>query len=155
MQIPASATCQCGQVRLQLNSEPLFVYACHCTSCQKRTGSAFSMGIMALDETVDIRGELSSWERTADTGQVNTRYSCSECGNIIYGVGTLAPRVLKLQAGLLDDTRDLEPEVHIWTRSAQAWVILPKGVPKFSRQPEDPLALLSAAADYRQQRGST
>lgn len=42
----ATGSCQCGAITYALSGEALFVYACHCHSCQKRTGSAFSMGLL-------------------------------------------------------------------------------------------------------------
>lgn len=33
--------CQCGLIRYQLLCPPLFCYACHCSECQKLSGSAF------------------------------------------------------------------------------------------------------------------
>ncbi len=35
--------CQCGQVRFEIHGEPVKVYACHCTICQKQSESAFGM----------------------------------------------------------------------------------------------------------------
>ncbi len=58
MNYPASGSCQCGQVQLKLTTPPLFTYACHCRDCQKRTGSAFSMGLVVAGDAVDVEGEL-------------------------------------------------------------------------------------------------
>ena len=46
MDTPAQGSCQCGAIQLTVNSAPLLTYACFCSSCQKRTGSAFSMGLV-------------------------------------------------------------------------------------------------------------
>lgn len=35
--------------------------------------------------------------------------------------------------GTLDDTSWLRPTIHVWTRSAQPWVILPEGSTVFER----------------------
>jgi hypothetical protein len=154
MNIPAPGACQCGQLQLQLRSAPLFSYACHCQDCQKRTGSAFSMGLVCAAEGIAIDGQLSSWTRTSEDGHTNTRYSCADCGNIIYGASTASEGLWKLQTGLLDDTSDLHPEVHIWTCRKQAWLALPPDVPVFERQPEDLSDLLTAAINYRESAGS-
>ncbi len=49
--------CQCGTIHYRVTAEPLFTYACHCGSCQKRTGSAFSMGMVVLTESLHGEGE--------------------------------------------------------------------------------------------------
>ena len=144
-------SCQCGAIRYTLHSEPLFIYACHCRDCQKRTGSAFSMGLVVAAATLAVDGELTAWSRYSDEGNTNTRYSCADCGNIIYGIGESNPDLAKLQAGTLEDTTDVAPDVHMWTCRKQAWVTLPPEVPQFDTQP-DAMTLLQAAMDYR---GST
>jgi hypothetical protein len=130
---------------LELSAEPLFTYACHCLDCQKRTGSAFSMGLVVAGDAVRIQGKLTSWTRGSDDGHVNTRHSCSDCGNIIYGDSSASPGLLKVQAGLLEYTSDVRPGVHIWTCRKQAWVLLPDDTPSYERQPEDLGELLAVA----------
>lgn len=151
MNTPWSGSCQCGAVTYTVNADPLFTYACHCSSCQKRTGSAFSMGLIIPTAAMDLKGALTAWTRISEQGNANTRYSCASCGNIIYGIGESNPELAKLQAGTLEDTRAVEPEVHIWTVNKQRWLALPSRVPQFETQPEDTLELLQAALDYRAQ----
>ena len=40
-QAPLDGGCSCRQVRFRLLSGPLFVHCCHCTWCQRESGSAF------------------------------------------------------------------------------------------------------------------
>jgi len=86
---------------------------------------------------------------SSDKGVTNTRYSCADCGNIIYGIGESTAAFAKLQAGTLDDTSAVQPEVHIWTQNKQHWLILPERVPQFETQPTELSALLQPALDYR------
>jgi hypothetical protein len=149
MKFPMNGSCQCGDIRYTVNADPLFIYACHCHTCQQRTGSVFSMALVILTESLELQGELTSWSRVSDLGNSNTRYSCASCGNIIYGVGDSSTELTKLQAGTLADTSDIEPEVHMWVTHKQPWLTLPTRVRQFETQPEDPLELLQAALDYR------
>lgn len=146
--------CQCGAVSYTLSDSPLLTYACHCTECQKRTGSAFAMGMVLPEASLDLQGELRSWQRDSDVGAVNTRYSCAHCGNIIYTVSSTMTGLIKLQPGTLADTRSVFADVHVWTRSAQPWVIFAENVPQFPTQPEDALEVLAAAQAYRDRRNS-
>ncbi len=130
-------TCQCRQISYVLASEPVFTYACYCYSCQKRTGSAFSMGMIVVKDTVTISGELNAWQRTSDAGETNTRYSCSDCGNIIFGEADSSPGIIKLQAGTLEDTSHVVPDVHLWTSRAQPWLTIPKDAVQYEQQPDD------------------
>ena len=103
------------------------------------------MGLVVAADTVSISGTLTSWTRHSDEGHSNTRHSCATCGNIIYGDSSASPGILKLQAGLLENTAGLEPDVHIWTCRKQAWVVLPAGVPVYEHQPDNLGELLEAA----------
>ncbi|NNL18586.1 MAG: aldehyde-activating protein, partial [Boseongicola sp.] len=35
--------CTCGHVRYRVSSEPMIVHCCHCTWCQRQSGSAFAV----------------------------------------------------------------------------------------------------------------
>ena len=70
VKIPASGSCQCGNVNYEVIEEPLITVACHCQDCQKLSTSAFSVS-MILKRTgfKIVSGELKSWERpTAASG---------------------------------------------------------------------------------------
>ncbi len=144
-----TGSCQCGAVTISMAAPALLTYACFCHGCQKRTGSAFSMGLILPLQALQVSGELTAWSRLSDAGHNNTRYSCADCGNIIYGVGDSSPELAKLQAGLLHDTSELEPEVYIWARHKQNWLTLPERARPFDTQPEDSATLLQAAMAYR------
>ncbi|MBP6724835.1 MAG: GFA family protein [Halioglobus sp.] len=148
----ATGGCQCEGIRYMLDGEPLLTYACHCRDCQRRTGSAFSEGILIYAEHIAIEGELRAWQRVSDAGIEKVRHSCASCGNIIHGTAQNMPGLMLLQAGTLDDTSSVHPEVHLWLRSAQPWVLLPPGIPSWNTQPDDLTELLQAALQYRQNR---
>lgn len=146
---PLNGHCNCGNVRYQLNGAPLFTYVCHCSNCQRRSGSAFGMGLVVPISALDVEGELDCWQRVSDAGHHNPVYRCAGCGNVIYGVGELTPGLAKLQAGTLSDTQSLRPDVHIWTSSAQPWVSIPPDTLQYQEQPDNYDAILAAAADKR------
>jgi hypothetical protein len=133
MKLPQSGGCQCGKVRYEITEEPQLVYTCHCSDCQRLTSSAFSLGVVVPEQGFRLMGlELRGLQRTADSGRVNTRLVCPECGSWICGL----PRdgVVRVRGGTLDDTSWLRPTRHIWTRRKQPWVALPEGDEVFEGQ---------------------
>ena len=72
-------------------------------------------------------------QRIADSGRVNTRLVCPECGTSICGM----PRdgVVRVRGGTLDDTSWLRPTRHIWVRRKQHWVMLPEDDEVFEGEP--------------------
>ncbi len=150
MNFPFSGSCQCGGVVYTVSDNPLLTYACHCTECQKRTGSAFSMGMIIASGSFEVEGELSSWARTSDLGHENVRYSCKKCGNILYGIGSTLSGFIKLQPGTLNSTKGVSPDVHFWSASAQSWFSFPSDVPIFDKQPGDTAEVLAAIQQYQE-----
>jgi hypothetical protein len=134
MKLPQTGGCQCGKIRYEISEAPQMVYTCHCTVCQRLTSSAFSMGLVVADAAFDLGGIAPRpLQRTADSGRVNTRLVCPECGSWVCG--TARDGVVRVRAGTLDDTSWLRPTRHIWTRSKQPWITLPAGDEIFEAQP--------------------
>jgi hypothetical protein len=50
MKLPHTGSCQCGAIRYEIRAAPQLVYTCHCTECQRPTGSAFSVTSLKLVE---------------------------------------------------------------------------------------------------------
>jgi len=134
MNLPQTGGCQCGKIRYEITEAPQSVYTCHCRDCQRLTSSAFSLGIVVAEAGFRPSGiEPRPLQRTPDSGRLNTRLVCPECGSWVYS----PPRdgVVRVRAGTLDDTSWLRPTRHIWTRSKQPWVVFADGDEIFEAQP--------------------
>lgn len=133
---PYPGGCECGAVRYTVCGEPIVIYACHCTICQSQSGSAFAlaMRIHAADFQLSA-GELKSFTREADSGQVFTNSFCPDCGTRIHHRPSKAAGHLSLKPGTLDDTGWLTPTHHVFTRSAQDWVTFPEDAQIFDTVP--------------------
>ena len=123
--------CQCGSVRYRVEGKPPFGLAvCHCTECQRQSGSAFGMSLAVASSAFKLRsGALKTFEVKCDSGRIKTCAFCLECGTRIYhqiGNG------MSIKAGTLDDTSSLKPDSHYWTMRKQSWVVVPDGVAQFS-----------------------
>jgi hypothetical protein len=46
--------CTCRQVRYRMTTKPLFVHCCHCSWCQRETGSAFALNAMIEADRVQL-----------------------------------------------------------------------------------------------------
>lgn len=129
--------CQCGALHYEVRGEPLAVCACHCTDCQRRSGSAFGMTLFAArDQVTLVRGTPARYDYAQEDGRRWLGTYCGNCAIRLWSESPRAPHVLFLAAGTLDDTSGLEPVAHVWTRSAQPWVVIPAGVLVFDTQPE-------------------
>ena len=130
--------CLCGAVTYSSDADPAFTAICHCTTCQRQSGSSFSIvvGVPAAD--LEVTGETLSTFTTVgeDHGRETQRQFCSACGSPILSLSPAMPDVAILKAGTLDDTSWLEPQLEVWGRSAQPWVEPVEGRPRMERGPQ-------------------
>lgn len=114
--------CLCGAVRYGFEGEAAAALVCHCTHCQKQSGSAYSTIIGVPEGQVSITGEPSTYHDTGESGGSVERLFCGTCGSPLFSRVEAAPGMLWIKAGTLDDTSQFSPAAHIWTRSKQCWV---------------------------------
>jgi hypothetical protein len=114
--------CYCGSLRYAAASDPPNTAICHCKSCQRQTGSAFSVLIAVPRGSLSMDGSVATYEITGDNGAVSRRYFCAKCGSPIAIDPATMPAVTFLSVGTLDDTSWVKPEVQLWCESAQSWV---------------------------------
>jgi len=138
MPAPYSGRCLCGATRYRLAGEPLMVYACHCTDCQKRSGGAFGISLWVERSAIEvIQGEAVLHVGATEDGRVRHTRMCAACTTRLWSEPLQRPAHAIVRAGTLDDTSWLRPVAHLWTRSAQPWFAFPEGVPRYETQPKD------------------
>jgi hypothetical protein len=136
--------CLCGAVRYRIHDDPLTLYACHCTDCQRQSGSAFGLSmIVARTDFEVVQGEPLALDLTTDDGRNRRPRLCGACGNRLYNESKVA-EVVVVRGGTVDGAATLRPIGHIWTRSAQPWVRIPEDALTYPGQPEDMLELVRA-----------
>jgi hypothetical protein len=156
---PLEGGCDCGEIRYQLESSPLFVHCCHCRWCQRESGSAFALNAMIEADRVSLlAGEPEIVDTPTQSGKGQQIARCPRCRIALWSTYAGAgPAIRFVRVGTLDYPDSLPPDIHIFTGSKQPWVILPPDVPAvpeyYSRSqywPADSLArrdtLLAGAA---------
>ena len=114
--------CLCGQVRYVIEGDPAASMVCHCSHCQKQSGSAFSTIIGVPENQVSISGEPVTYRDNGESGRSVERQFCGTCGSPLFSRVEVSPGMLWVKAGTLDDPSGYQPSAHIWTRSKQCWV---------------------------------
>jgi hypothetical protein len=128
--------CQCGALRYRVEGEPVAVGICHCTQCQKQSGSAFGMSCIVQKEAFRLlSGSPKTFTRTSDSGRPVVCAFCPDCGTRIYHETRWLDGVLNIKPGTFDDTSFLRPQAQIWTAKKQGWVELPSDIRSFEGQP--------------------
>jgi hypothetical protein len=123
--------CLCGGVRYEL-TEPLTVAGyCHCTRCQRRTGTGSSANARIEGSTLRIvRGEelVKCW-RHPDGGA--EKCFCSECGSHLFSRVPEDPARVGIRLGTIDGDPGVRPSWHAFTAYAAPWEPIPDdGLPR-------------------------
>lgn len=120
--------CVCGEVRYAIHRKPLIVHCCHCSWCQRETGSGFVINALIETNEIDVTEGSVRKKRMASAsgaGQVIAR--CPECLVAVwshYAVPEIGERLSFLRVGTLDSPCALPPDVHIYVASKLPWVEL-------------------------------
>ncbi len=126
--------CVCGAVRYVTQGLPERVTICHCSWCQRRTGSAFGVEAVFRHGNVTVAGEsLRSFRHVSDElGRWLDQQFCSSCGTNIGITLEAVPEVRTIAAGTFDDPAWIRPDMtpfrHVFVRSARGWSDIPAGV---------------------------
>jgi hypothetical protein len=114
--------CACGAIRYECRAEPLFAASCHCRDCQRESGAGYIpvLGVPA-DAFRVTRGEPRGFTLVADSGNPTTRFFCRDCGSPLFGRPGVAPEMVTIRAGSLDDPSLFRPSENLYVSSAQPW----------------------------------
>ena len=127
------ASCQCGQLRVEVPGPTMAVVVCHCQGCQKRSGSPFGEAAYYPHDQIEISGKASQFVRATDAGGEFEHFFCTECGTTVYMRGTKNPDVTGIPIGLFDDTHSMQPVRSVWEDRRHAWVEIPTALQHFPR----------------------
>lgn len=125
------ATCSCGKLSLIAQGEPLRVSVCHCTACQRRTGSVFGMQARFSSDNVNIDGPSKKYVRTADSGNRITFHFCPDCGSTMYYQLGDAPDMIAIPVGAFADPGFPPPQFSVYETRQHTWVVLPDNMEHF------------------------
>lgn len=134
MQTPLEGGCLCGKVRFSASQPPIRTFACHCTFCQRMTGTSFyAESLFPIDEVQFNEGELRQYEHTSDgSGKKVFVHFCPSCGTTVGLTFERWPEFRAISRGCYDDPNAVDLSSHIWVRSAQTGVALPGQVDCFA-----------------------
>lgn len=118
--------CVCGAIRFTATGEPLRVTICHCTWCQRRTGTAFGTEVVFESGQVTLRGEAARYRHLSDqSGRWLDLEFCPRCGTNLGFTLEAAPGLRTLPAGAFDDPSWIRAERykfrHVFVRSRRGW----------------------------------
>jgi hypothetical protein len=123
--------CTCRAVRYRMTSGPMFVHCCHCTWCQRETGTSFALNAMIeADRVVLLQGTPEVVDTPSNSGKGQKIARCPTCRIALWSnYGGAGDLVRFVRVGTLDEPGRLPPDIHIFTSTKQPWVVIPPGMP--------------------------
>lgn len=111
--------CLCGQVRYEADAEIGRIVHCHCETCRKAHGAAFS-SIASVPKASFRWTQGEELLGAYDSSPGKTRRFCTRCGSQL--VAERADKdVLMLRLGCLDTPIPGGRQPHIWRSDAASW----------------------------------
>ncbi len=123
--------CTCGHVRYRIGSKPLIVHCCHCSWCQRETGSAFVLNALIEYNRVELlSGEVSVIDTPTHSSKGQSIARCPNCQVALWShYKTFNQKITFVRVGTLDKPATMPPDIHIYTRTKQPWLVLPANIP--------------------------
>jgi hypothetical protein len=131
VELPLTGGCNCGAVRFEIDEPLVSAVYCHCTRCQRRTGSgAAATGSVAEGSMRVVRGEdeLRGWKPQDGWEKV----FCGACGSALFTRDPEDGRIRGVRLGTFDGDPGVRPRAHQFVAYAAPWEAIPDdGLPRF------------------------
>jgi hypothetical protein len=117
--------CLCGGVRFELTEPPHLAGYCHCTRCQRRTGTAASANARVDGRAFRItQGEelVKAW-RHPDGGF--EKAFCVDCGGHLFSRNPEDPSRMAIRLSAFDDDPGVRPSYRQFVAYAAVWEPIP------------------------------
>jgi hypothetical protein len=118
-----TAHCCCGSLRVEASGEPKFVVACHCTECQRRTGSVFGVGAYYPKAQITVQGTSNLYVRDGQSGHKLRIHFCPDCGTSVYWEAEFRPDYYGVAVGAFADPQFPLPVRSVWEQTRHPWLV--------------------------------
>lgn len=133
--VSRTASCCCGQLKIEVEGEPRGVGVCHCLACQQRTGSVFA-ALAGFAAPYKMSGKATEYVRTGDHGSKFRFRFCPVCGSTVFHTEEGVEGHVSVAVGAFADPNFPPPQDSVYDSRRHAWVQLPANVTVFGKDPE-------------------
>ncbi len=131
-----TAACSCGQLRIEVEGQPLGVGVCHCLACQRRTGSVFA-ALASFAPPYRVTGTATEYIRVGDHGASFRFRFCPVCGtNLFHTEDGVDRSSVSVAVGAFADPDFPPPQVSVYDLRRHPWVRLPAGAKTYDTDPD-------------------
>ncbi len=119
--------CVCGAIRYTTIGNSNRITVCHCLWCQRRTGTAFGVEVVFLNENVRFSGLSAKTYRhhSDESNRWLDMHFCPDCGTNLGITLEYRSGIRTIPAGTFDNPEwidDTNSDIrHVYTRSKRHW----------------------------------
>ena len=119
-----TGACLCGSVRFTVSEPPVVAGYCHCTRCQRRTGTAASVQAGLVPGSLEVTaGEDLVREYLPEIG--NPKCFCALCGGALWSRRRDDRERVFVRLGVLDGDPGIRPTFRQYVAYAAPWEPVP------------------------------
>jgi len=135
---PLTGGCLCGAVRFEVTEPLVSAVYCHCTRCQRRTGSAAAASARIVPGSLRIV-QGAELVRAYEPPDGFAKDFCGACGSALWARNPADPRHLAVRLGTFDGDPGIRPSARQFVAYAAPWEPIPDdGLPRYpERRPPD------------------
>lgn len=125
-----TGSCLCGNVAYEADADLTAIVHCHCQTCRKAHGAAFS-SIASVPKARFrwLRGE--GVRRSYESSPGKFRHFCGDCGSQVAAERTNSENMM-LRLGCLDTPAVCDQQWHIWRSDGASWYDPARAWPEYA-----------------------
>lgn len=132
--LPIAGGCGCGGVRLEITAPLVRAVYCHCTRCQRRTGTAASASAWVAPGSVEV---TTGGDRVRAWAPPNgfEKLFCGDCGSAVFTRNPATGEIAAVRLGAIDGDPGVRPSARQFVAYAAPWEPIPDdGLERFDER---------------------
>jgi hypothetical protein len=122
--MPLTGGCGCGAVRFEVTAPLVSANYCHCTRCQRRSGTAASANARVQPGSFRILSGQDSLRAWRPAGGFE-KWFCGDCGSALFSRHPQDPEQVSVRLGTFNEDPQIRPTMRQFVAYAAAWEAIP------------------------------
>lgn len=128
-------SCLCGEVTYAVEERFEAFYFCHCSQCQKVTGSAFASNILTSPTNINWLTGFDKVMNYEDPNRAFSKAFCKKCGAGVPHINKSKTNLV-IPAGSLIDHPSSSPTANLFSSESPEWLAAGLKAKRFRGFPE-------------------
>ena len=126
-------SCLCNSIKYSFTSDINDYGYCHCSNCQKASGTAHSTNA-GIDKSSFKLEDENQYLKEYESSPGTKRFFCSNCGSPIYTLKDKTPDLVRIRLGTLDTSFNKKAKVHTFVGEKALWHDITDNLPQFEKR---------------------